>query len=46
VLFRSSIGIAQYSIHNENWQKLVDRSDEALRQAKQNGRDQWAVMEA
>jgi diguanylate cyclase (GGDEF)-like protein len=41
-----SIGIAQYNVHNENWQKLVDRSDEALRQAKQNGRDQWAVMEA
>jgi diguanylate cyclase (GGDEF)-like protein len=41
-----SIGIAQYSIHNENWQKLLDRSDQALLQAKQNGRDQWAVMES
>jgi diguanylate cyclase (GGDEF)-like protein len=40
-----SMGIAQYRIHKENWQKLLDRSDQALLQAKQNGRDQWAVME-
>jgi diguanylate cyclase (GGDEF)-like protein len=40
-----SIGIAQYRIHKENWQELLDRSDQALRQAKQNGRDQWAVLE-
>jgi diguanylate cyclase len=41
-----SIGIAQFRIHNENWQKLLDRSDQALLQAKQNGRDQWAILEA
>jgi diguanylate cyclase (GGDEF)-like protein len=40
-----SIGIAQLQLHNENWQKLLDRADQALRQAKQNGRDQWAVLE-
>lgn len=41
-----SIGIAQFRIHKEDWQKLLDRSDQALLQAKQNGRNQWAVMEA
>jgi len=40
-----SIGIAQLQLHNENWQKLLDRADQALLQAKQNGRDQWAVLE-
>ncbi len=40
-----SIGIAQFRIHNENWEKLLDRADQALLQAKQNGRDQWAVLE-
>jgi diguanylate cyclase (GGDEF)-like protein len=41
-----SIGIAQFRVHDEDWQKLLDRSDQALLQAKQNGRNQWAVMEA
>ncbi|HEY9153161.1 MAG TPA: diguanylate cyclase [Anaerolineales bacterium] len=41
-----SIGIAQYRIHQENWQQLLDRSDQALYQAKRNGRDQWAVIES
>jgi diguanylate cyclase (GGDEF)-like protein len=40
-----SIGIAQYHIHKENWLELLDRSDKALLQAKQNGRDQWAVID-
>ena len=40
-----SIGIAQFHIHNENWEKLLDRADQALLQAKQNGRDQWAILE-
>jgi diguanylate cyclase (GGDEF)-like protein len=40
-----SIGIAQLRLHEENWQKLLDRSDQALLQAKENGRDQWAVLE-
>lgn len=40
-----SIGIAQYQVNKESWQELLERADQALRQAKQNGRDQWAVME-
>ena len=40
-----SIGIAQYRIHQENWEQLLERSDQALYQAKKNGRDQWAVVE-
>jgi diguanylate cyclase (GGDEF)-like protein len=39
-----SMGIAQFRIHNETWQELLDRADQALFQAKQNGRDQWAVI--
>ncbi len=41
-----SIGIAQYRIHEEDWEQLLRRSDQALYQAKKNGRDQWAVIEA
>lgn len=41
-----SIGIAQYHIHEENWEQLLGRADQALYQAKHNGRDQWAVIEA
>jgi diguanylate cyclase (GGDEF)-like protein len=40
-----SIGIAQYKIHGEDWQGLLNRADAALYQAKNNGRDQWAVAE-
>jgi len=40
-----SIGIAQYRIHQENWEQLLERADQALYQAKKNGRDQWAVIE-
>lgn len=40
-----SIGIAQYNLH-EDWRALLDRADQALYQAKNNGRDQWAVLEA
>jgi diguanylate cyclase (GGDEF)-like protein len=40
-----SIGIAQYRIHNEDWQGLLNRSDAALYQAKNNGRDQWVATE-
>ena len=38
-----SIGIAQYKIHNEDWEALLNRADAALYRAKNNGRDQWAV---
>ena len=40
-----SIGIAQYKIHQEDWQTLLARADAALYQAKNNGRDQWVVSE-
>jgi len=40
-----SIGIAQYRIREETWGHLLDRADRALYQAKENGRDQWVVLE-
>ncbi len=41
-----SIGIAQLQNHEENWEQLLRRADQALYQAKHNGRDQWAIVEA
>jgi diguanylate cyclase (GGDEF)-like protein len=40
-----SIGITQYRIHEEDWQMLLNRADQALYQAKSNGRDQWVILE-
>ncbi len=40
-----SIGIAQYKIHNEDWEALLNRADAALYKAKHNGRDQWNADE-
>jgi len=40
-----SIGIAQYQIHNEDWESLLNRADAALYKAKHNGRDQWIAAE-
>ena len=40
-----SIGIAQFKIGQENWEQLLHRADTAMYQAKNNGRDQWAVAE-
>jgi diguanylate cyclase len=40
-----SIGIAQYKIHQENWQGVLNRADAALYRAKNNGRDKWVVSE-
>jgi diguanylate cyclase (GGDEF)-like protein len=40
-----SIGIAQYKIQQEDWQTLLARADGVLYQAKNNGRNQWAVSE-
>jgi diguanylate cyclase (GGDEF)-like protein len=40
-----SIGIAQYKLHKEDWQSLLNRADAALFKAKNNGRNQWAVSE-
>ena len=40
-----SMGIAQYKIHKEDWETFLSRADAALYQAKNNGRNQWAVSE-
>lgn len=40
-----SIGIAQYQVHKEDWQSLLNRADAALYQVKHSGRDGWAVWE-
>lgn len=40
-----SIGIAQYQIHNEDWEAFLSRADAALYRAKNNGRDQWVAAE-
>jgi diguanylate cyclase (GGDEF)-like protein len=41
-----SIGIAQYRPHVDDWHTLVERADQALYQAKHNGRGQWVVLQA
>jgi len=38
-----SIGVAEYRHGQENWQKFLSRADMALYEAKNSGRDQWAV---
>lgn len=38
-----SIGVAEYRIGEETWQKFLSRADMALYEAKNKGRDQWAV---
>jgi len=45
IVVRVSIGIAQYKIHEEDWQAFLGRADAALYEAKNNGRDQWVVAE-
>lgn len=40
-----SIGIAQYKIHKEDWQSLLNRADAALYEAKKRGRDRWVISE-
>lgn len=40
-----SLGVAQYKTHKENWEALLNRADAALYQAKNNGRNRWAVSE-
>jgi diguanylate cyclase (GGDEF)-like protein len=40
-----SIGVAQYQIHKEDWETFLNRADTALYQAKNSGRDRWAVSE-
>jgi len=38
-----SIGVAEYRHGQENWQKFLSRADLALYDAKNAGRDRWAV---
>ena len=40
-----SIGVAQYKIHKEDWEAFLSRADAALYQAKNSGRNQWAIAE-
>jgi diguanylate cyclase (GGDEF)-like protein len=40
-----SIGVAEYRYGQENWQKFLSRADMALYDAKNAGRDQWAISE-
>ena len=40
-----SIGIAQYRVDGETWEDLLNRADAALYEAKNTGRDRWAVSE-
>jgi diguanylate cyclase (GGDEF)-like protein len=40
-----SIGIAEYQIGLESWNKLLSRADAALYEAKNSGRDRWAIAE-
>ena len=40
-----SIGVAEYRHGHENWQKFLSRADLALYDAKNAGRDRWAISE-
>jgi diguanylate cyclase (GGDEF)-like protein len=40
-----SLGVAQYKIQKEDWEAFLSRADAALYQAKNSGRNQWAVSE-
>jgi len=40
-----SVGIAQFRVGQENWEGFLHRADEALYEAKNNGRDRWVVAE-
>lgn len=41
-----SIGVAEYRTGEEAWQKFLSRADMALYEAKNKGRDRWAVSSA
>lgn len=41
-----SIGITQYQPDSDDWHTLLERVDQAMYQAKRNGRGQWAILKA
>ena len=41
-----SIGITQYQPNTDDWHTLLERADQAMYQAKRNGRGQWAIIKA
>ncbi len=41
-----SIGITQYQPNSDDWHTLLERADQAMYQAKRNGRGQWAILKA
>ena len=44
IRIKLSIGIAQYQSHGDNWHALLERADQALYQAKSDGRARWAIL--
>ena len=38
-----SIGIAQFRVGVDTWDSLLNRADNAMYEAKNNGRDRWAI---
>ena len=40
-----SVGIAQHKVRNEDWQRFLERADQALGQAKAEGRDRCVASE-
>lgn len=38
-----SIGVANYRLENDTWDTLLNRADNAMYKAKENGRDRWEV---
>ncbi len=40
-----SIGVAQYQPGMDTWDTLLNRADNAMYEAKKNGRDCWAMLE-
>lgn len=45
IMITLSMGLAQYKIHHEDWQAFLSRADAALYQAKNSGRNRWAIAE-
>jgi PleD family two-component response regulator len=41
-----SIGIAEYQPKVDDWHMLLERADQALYQAKNEGRGRWAILKS